>query len=194
MLYKKFSIIHNKFVSTERYISKHVFRKLKKLNIITKITQDDDEIITLESKDILLTQGTLRLSYEAMTPIMRLSGNKQKLFIFIAAYLVEHESFTFKWNPIIVDACLNYFEQVTGISPKASTIQQEFKELKLEHNIVRKVSKDTYMFNPLYLPRQNSDYKNKKLFNDFNKSVVEKGSDALSFMNIDKEKPSKNKV
>lgn len=193
MFFRNFSKIHSRFVGKESYLSIQLARTLKKLSIITSITKSDG-VLTPKSSEVLLTQGVIKFSYEAMMPLMRFDGQKQKIFIFIVAYLMDHENYTFSWNAYTVDAYMNYFEEVTGEAPKISAIKQEFKELRLYHNIFRKIGKDTYMMNPLYLPRHRSDFNNKKLFNEFNKPALEKAEDVLASMDIQKVRSSKGKA
>lgn len=173
---KQFLSLHRSMCG-ESYISNQLPKSLQKLNIITSIERKGS-VTNPKFKEILLTKGYLRMSYEALLPLLTLSGHEQRVFLFLAAYYLDNETYSFHWNDRVIDAYQNFYSEISGKSVKTSAIKQAFKKL-CKQNVVQRVRKEFYLMNPIYLPRPSSTLNSKKLFNEYTKKSTHTGGDAF---------------
>ena len=192
MKFNKFITLHTSFAKKEYHISDKVYPKQHKLKINIGILKDDDGLSHYEKKDIQISSGSFSFAFEAMIPILSLSGHELRIFIFLIAYYVDLKSGRFKWNVYVIEAYKKYYKAITADSVETSTIVQEFKKLVIQ-NIVQRSDMGNYLMNPSFLPRARTESNIVKPFNEYVKKNFESkknASESLEFKRYVKGKAS----
>lgn len=176
-LLQKLHTFH-KSLKMRPYVSSSAPKVVKKLKLRVKEVKDSDGIAGFEHKNLSLSKDNICLPYEAMIPLTCLTAHAQKFFLFLLAYYVNKSDHMFKWVPHVKEAYAKFYQDISGISVKLTTVEQAFKQL-CKSNVVQRVEHTTYVVNPLYLPRVDDSLKTINTFKSYTEKAIKKKNNAL---------------
>lgn len=145
----------------------------KKIRIVKKDT-------IVERTNIKLTSGSIKLSYEALIPLMSIGGHELRLLLYIIAYCANKEDNSFKWTHLTTEDYCDLYRIITGETIDLETPRKALWNLKRK-NIVSMSSKGNYVLNPLYTARPDSPIGGKSFIEYLKKALLKGASlaDAL---------------
>ena len=121
---------------------------IKKEKYVYKIHESEDEDIkSLEYKELKLIDGTLKYSFEALPVLFMLNGHDKNLLLFLMTYCIQDDC-TLKWNRIVGEQYADMYATVKGERPDYNVIRQSIPTL-VKNNIIQLKEPEKYMLNPM---------------------------------------------